>query len=179
MRKSNIFLTTSGMTVFVLLLEGGTWLMGFKSLWMPWVAFLMPVLWILWLCCFFEKVKHSLKVLISLWVLIDVAALCVLMAASVFGGMAHRNDNDYLFFIVYFPMIFPLFILIMIFPSMSNSIFGASDLAARIFFPIGANITLRDWLGFSLLSAISVSFMIVIVYLTKFLSSGWRVRNSS
>lgn len=123
MEKPKIFFMTFWMTAVVLLVEGGgTLLIGLQSLWLPLVAFSMPILWILWLCCFFRKTKGDFWRLIFLWVLIDIAALSVVMTADAFLGRTGRNDADYLFVIVFSPVIFPFFLIARNFPSLIGNI---------------------------------------------------------
>lgn len=177
MRKTNMFLIVCLLTIVVLLLEGGAWAIGIKSLWLPWLVFMMPILWIMWLICFFMENKVSRNELIFLWILIDIAALCVIMASATFSNNSSRNDSDYLFVIAFSPMILPTLLLLKLFPFLSEGLMKIFK-SAMDSFPDSLNIALQDWLFFSVVAIISVLLLNFSRYFLRSIKNSLKLRQS-
>lgn len=178
LRQRKIFLITLGIAILLFLVECSAWLTGLKILWLWWAPFVMPFLWILWLCCSFFGIKKNLWKLILLWGMIDIAALSVVMAAQTFSDGVGRDGGDYLLFIVFSPLILPIFLLARTFPNLSEHLANFSKVIAKLLLSQNASVALHDWVGFSLLGVIGILLLISMGYLMAFLRDKLRLRYS-
>jgi hypothetical protein len=74
-----------------------------------WLFFYMPVLWLLWICCvLFVRKERSLRQLLILWMIIDIAILMLFLSFS--RGLDHwtkANGVDVVLLMTYFPVLVP------------------------------------------------------------------------
>lgn len=153
-----IYKFTAAIALFTLVLVGLSFLIDYKGAWLLGLLFLMPVLWTLWLVCAVRDKDRKIWQLILLWVLIDITVLGV---ASLLMG--NRRDTEIFYTIAFSPLILPV-----IFGFAFSSVIGAGLSAIA---QGGSNLLLlgsfenmlSDWLGFSILSAIS-SYLFVSLY---------------
>lgn len=153
-----IYKFTTAIALFTLVLEGLSFLTDYKDAWLLGLLFLMPVLWTLWLACVVRDKDMKVWQLILLWVLIDITVLGV---ASLLMG--NRKETEIFYAIAFSPLILPM-ILGFAFSSVIGT--GLSAIAqggSHLLLPRSLDGILSDWLGFSILSAIS-SYLFVSLY---------------
>jgi hypothetical protein len=100
------------------------------------------------------------------------------MTAEAFLGRAGRNDDDYLFVIVFSPVIFPIFLIARNFPSLIGNIISFLESITGPPLLRYLNSSLQSWVCLSVLAAISVSLLVVATCLLKFLRDSLRLRKS-
>lgn len=156
MFKLELYLTMIG-----ILLAASSFFVGEGKKIFAWLYFLIPVLWLLWLCCAFVlRHRKSSVSLCILWLLIDLIPLLMLASFSV-GQKNYYNSNgaDLLVLVVYFPVIVPI---IGIFKFFGNFIEGG---ALEYFGSSGLGGAICLWLTPTCLSALQSGMFLILVKL--------------
>lgn len=139
------------MVVFFLILEMIIIFAGYKGRWLLFFLFAIPVLWISWIVSVVVATKNKIWFLSLLWLLIDFAILGIAMIT----GQGNHADSDYFYAIVFFPLLIPAMLAAAISPVFGKWLSGICNAAANILIPHPTNSVLSEWIGFSLISAVT------------------------
>ena len=162
---SRIFKSVVAINLFTLLLVGICFLTNYRGGGLLFFPVLMPVLWVLWLAyAVCEREMNPWK-LTFLWALIDITVLCVvgLLMNSV-HGLAVRNDTEYLFVIVFTPVILPVILVSAFVPAIGAWLAAIASGTSYLLPPGGL---LSDWVGCSTMSAISSCLFVSLLHCWK------------
>ncbi|MFJ2988635.1 hypothetical protein ACIPF8_12260 [Collimonas sp. NPDC087041] len=160
---SKIYKFTVAIALFILAFVGFCFLVSYKGILLLGLLFFMPVVWTLWLACAAADLK--IWKLILLWALIDIVVigLASLMTGSV-HGVGARVDTEFLFVIAFSPLIFPIILVSAFVPYIGIGLSALTRAAGNLLLPSGFVGVVPDWLGFSILSAISSCLFVSLFY---------------
>jgi hypothetical protein len=162
-----LFKFTVASALLTLAFAGLCFMSGYKGLGLLWPVLLMPVLWILWLVCVLFDTGRKTWKLILLWILIDIAVLGALTLLVANMNRASGADGmDYVLVIAFSPLILPVMLVSAFFPVVGNGLFAITR-GVSYLLPSGLVGVLSDWLGCSILSAISSCLVVSLCYFWK------------
>lgn len=152
---SRVYRCTASVVLFMWLAIGCCLLFGvYRQEWSVWLLFFMPVLWTTWLIAVLFDIHKSVGYLVLLWVLIDISVLAVLSQLVAGTGSKGNGGEDYVLAVAFSPLVLPEILAAALNPVLGTA-FSAISRGATSFLPTGVANFVRDWLGFSVLSAIS------------------------
>ncbi len=105
---------------------------GQDSKFLPYIYFLMPILWMVWLIAVF-RVRGSIWPLVTTWVLIDLLILLTLgVHALGVKDFCQSIGADFLMLFIYFPVIVPSSFVLNVIQFNVSSLIGCSGIVGAL-----------------------------------------------
>ncbi len=140
----------------------------FFSAYLFFYGFLMWFLWVI--CVFFSEERHSLKKIVSLWMIANISNLLLFFSfAGRVKNWAHSQGVEIIVVVSYFPVVFPTALLINFLPEELDKTFNLFFESTIREFGDGAGDALGIWLSVFIIAIIQSIGIILLSRLFTYL----------